>query len=148
MSANTVPNEEVVRKQMEILVRKVDLETMTRKQFIRALSTQMDGADLSTRKTYIKATLTAVLDAMDDDNIASDEETEDESDTENKRKKKKEKKKSTGTARKATGLTVVKKISGELSAFLGTDKDQMARTEVVKAIWAYIKQHDLQNPGD
>jgi upstream activation factor subunit UAF30 len=34
--------------------------------------------------------------------------------------------------------------SAELSAVIGTTP--VARTEVVKKLWAYIKKHDLQNP--
>jgi chromatin remodeling complex protein RSC6 len=35
-------------------------------------------------------------------------------------------------------------ISPELAAVVG--KGPMPRSEVVKAIWVYIKKHDLQNP--
>lgn len=35
-------------------------------------------------------------------------------------------------------------LSPELTAVCGTDK--LPRSQVVKATWAYIKQHDLQNP--
>lgn len=139
---------------MEILVKKVDLETITTKQFIRLLSTEMGGVDISSKKAYIKSTLTEVLDAMDDDaeedgeNTEDDEETEDESDEESgdedEDSKEQAPKKKT---RKATGLTVVKEISDDLAAFLGKGK-QMARTEVVKGLWAYIKANNLQNPND
>ena len=35
-------------------------------------------------------------------------------------------------------------LSGELEAVIG--KGPMSRGEVVKALWDYIKKHDLQNP--
>ena len=35
-------------------------------------------------------------------------------------------------------------ISAELATVVG--KGPMPRSEVVKAIWVYIKKHDLQNP--
>ncbi len=35
-------------------------------------------------------------------------------------------------------------LSEELEAVVG--KGPMPRSEVVKALWAYIKKHDLQNP--
>lgn len=35
-------------------------------------------------------------------------------------------------------------ISDDLAAVVG--KGPMARSEVVKALWAYIKKHDLQDP--
>jgi len=36
------------------------------------------------------------------------------------------------------------KISDELAAVVG--KGPMPRSEVVKALWVYIKKHDLQDP--
>ncbi len=35
-------------------------------------------------------------------------------------------------------------LSAELEAVVG--KGPMPRSEVVKALWVYIKKHDLQNP--
>ena len=40
-----------------------------------------------------------------------------------------------------------RQISAELAEFLGQGKE-MARTEVVKALWGYIKANNLQNPKD
>lgn len=162
MSTQAIPDEATIRKQMEALVKTVDLETITTKQFIKSLSAEMGGVNLASKKAYIKATLTEVLDAMDDeehtddeaDNNDDDEETEDESDNEEDQKKKKKpaaassKEKEKGKqGKKGTGLTVVKEISDDLAEFLGKGK-QMARTEVVKGLWAYIKANDLQNPTD
>lgn len=145
MSEVAVPDDAAIRKQMEILVKKVDLETITTKQFIKLLSAEM-GVDLAPKKPYIKSTLTEVLDAMDEEE-GEDDETEDDSDDDDKAKAKKSKSKDGSTTSKSTGLTVVKEISDELAAFFGKGK-HMARTEVVKGIWAYIKENNLQNPED
>jgi upstream activation factor subunit UAF30 len=45
------------------------------------------------------------------------------------------------------GLTVKKEISVKLEAFLCKGKE-LARTEIVKYLWEYIREHDLQNPED
>lgn len=37
-------------------------------------------------------------------------------------------------------------LSAELEAVVG--KGPMPRSEVVKGLWAYIKQHNLQNPAN
>ena len=37
-------------------------------------------------------------------------------------------------------------ISADLAAVVG--KGPMPRSEVVKALWVYIKKHDLQNPSN
>lgn len=46
----------------------------------------------------------------------------------------------------ARGLTAPCVLSPELAAVVGTA--EMPRTQVVKAIWAYVKEHDLRNPKD
>lgn len=122
--ADTLPEDADIRKEMEKLVQNIDIESITTKQFIKMLSKAM-GVDLKQKKKYIKGALTEVLDAM-----------ENESDEEEAPKK-----------RGGGGLTAVKEISPEMAEFLGMG-DKMARTEVVKALWAYIKKNDLQNPND
>ena len=69
----SVPSNAAIRTKMEMLVPTVDLETITTKQFIVMLSTGMGGADLSSKKKYIKATLTEVLDAMSGNEESADE---------------------------------------------------------------------------
>lgn len=136
--AAAIPSDADIKRRMEALVPKVDLETITTKQFITMLANDMGGVDLSSRKKYIKATLTEVLDAMDE---SGDEESESESESEKPPPAKKR--------RGGGGLSAVKEISKPLSQFLSNgEKTHMARTEVVKGLWNYIKEHDLQNPND
>mmetsp|Transcript_8601 Transcript_8601/g.12258 ORF Transcript_8601/g.12258 Transcript_8601/m.12258 type:complete len:297 (-) Transcript_8601:164-1054(-) len=106
------------------------------------LAQKMGCADLSSRKKFIKTSLTEILDEMADDEESTDDE-ESEEDTEEEVEPPPKKKRKGGSG----GLSAVKEISDELSEFLGKGK-QMARTEVVKALWEYIKQNDLQNPND
>lgn len=125
---------------------KVDLETMTTKQFIALLSKKMGGVDLSKKKKFIKAQITEILDAMaenEEEEESSSEEEEEESSSEEEQPKKKARKSGGGGG----GLSAVKEISDTLAGFLGKGK-QMARTEVVKSLWDYIKENDLQNPND
>jgi len=124
---DALPEDADIRKEMEKLVQNIDIESITTKQFIKMLSKAM-GVDLKQKKKYIKGALTEVLDAMENDS--------DEEEAETKPKK-----------RGGGGLTAVKEISPEMAEFLGMG-DKMARTEVVKALWAYIKKNDLQNPND
>jgi len=123
-----------IREKMQELVPKVDLNSITTKQFIIQLSEEMGGIDLSKKKSFIKATLTKILDAMSDGEESEGEESDELQEPPQKK-------------RRAGGLAAVKEISDELSAFLGKGKE-MARTEVVKALWAYIKEKNLQNPED
>lgn len=45
---------------------------------------------------------------------------------------------------KGTGLTKAYKLSSDLSDVVG--KKEATRAEVVKQLWAYIKEHKLQDP--
>jgi len=139
MAGKYLPTDVQIRQQMEELMKSVDLETMSTKQFILALSRKFGGADLSSKKKFIKANITEIIDAMEksgsgDDNGASDNGSSEE---EEKPKKKKG----------GGGLSAVKEISDDLAEFLQSGK-HMARTAIVKALWEYIKENDLQNPND
>ncbi|KAJ2360394.1 hypothetical protein H4S02_011964, partial [Coemansia sp. RSA 2611] len=48
--------------------------------------------------------------------------------------------------KRSTGLSKPMKLSPDLSSFLGQKYE--ARTEVVKSLWKYIKERDLQDPVD
>jgi len=154
---------------MEELMKVVDLETMSTKQFIATLSTNFGGVDLSSKKKFIKATITEIIDKMekdaninknnnnnnsdededdgsddDDDNNASDDAASDDASSSEEEEVHKPKKKKAGGG---GGLSAVKEISDELARFLKSGK-RMARTAIVKSLWVYIKENDLQNPED
>jgi chromatin remodeling complex protein RSC6 len=46
--------------------------------------------------------------------------------------------------KKTSGFMKALKPSAELAAVIGADA--LPRTEVTKRLWAYIKEHNLQNP--
>lgn len=56
--------------------------------------------------------------------------------------------KATTASKKAANPAFMKALtpSAELAAVIGTTP--MARTEVVKELWDYIKKHNLQNPSN
>jgi upstream activation factor subunit UAF30 len=123
----------------------VDLETMSTKQFISALSAEFGGVDLSSKKKFIKDSITQIIDSMDQKESEEEEEEQDDaSEDEEELQARPTRKKGGGGG---GGLQAVKEISDELAAFLKSEK-HMARTEVVKGLWAYIKEHNLQNPQD
>merc|ERR1712126_643755 len=48
---------------------------------------------------------------------------------------------------KGSGLTKPMKLSPELATLIGAKKDEkLSRPEVVKRLWAYIKEKKLQDP--
>ena len=48
------------------------------------------------------------------------------------------------TPKKTSGFMKALKPSAQLAAVIGSDA--VPRTEVTKRLWAYIKEHKLQNP--
>ena len=123
---------------IEEMMKVVDLETMSTKQFIAALSDKFNGVDLSSKKKYIKATITEIIDSMesdddDDQPAAASEEVESSSEEEEEPQPKKRRGGGGG------GLAAIKEISVDLANFLGMGR-MMARTEIVKKMWEYIKE--------
>lgn len=116
----------------------VDLNTLSIKQFIATLSEKFDGVDLSSKKKFIKATITEILDAMG----ADDDDDDDGGDSSSSDDEEQPKKKGGGG-----GLSAVKELSPKLSAFLGCGT-HAARTDVVKGMWDYIRENNLQDPND
>ena len=122
------PTDTEIRKAMETLVQSVDVDIITMKQFIFKLTEAMGGVDLKARKKFIKATLTEIIDNMQKEE-GVEEESEEEDEVEAPPKKK----------RGAGGLGAEKDISPQLAVFLGQGKTRMARTDVVKQLWEYIR---------
>jgi upstream activation factor subunit UAF30 len=119
------------------MVPQVDIETLTIKSFVQLLSNEF-GMDLKAKKGVIRQALTDTLaeaDNSDGDNEGNEEEEEDNDD--NKPKK----------SHGGGGLAAKKEISTKLADFLGQGTS-MARTEIVKRLWEYIREHSLQNPSN
>jgi upstream activation factor subunit UAF30 len=122
------------------LIPKVNLQKTGVKAFIKLLSKECGGLDLKHRSDYIKQELSEAINEMEgtsDEEDGGDDEEEDETANANASPKKKR-----GAGK---GLSIKKEISDKLATFLGQGKE-MARTDIVKALWEYIKEHDLQNP--
>ncbi|CAO2813526.1 unnamed protein product [Amaranthus hypochondriacus] len=85
-----------------------------------------------------------------EDEAEEEEEVEEKSGNNRSKKNKKRlkdeatKDKDTTKKKKANGFTKLCSLSTRLQEFFGVP--EMARTEVVKNIWAYIKENDLQDP--
>lgn len=68
-------------------------------------------------------------------------------DSESKSKRRKQEKKEGGSG-KNSGFCTPLPLSDALVTFLGTGESQLSRAEVVKRIWGYIKDNNLQDPSD
>lgn len=62
-----IPSDTEIRKEMEVLMQTLNLATTSTKQFISILSTKFNGADLSSKKKYIKATIIEIIDSIQEE---------------------------------------------------------------------------------
>lgn len=144
------PSDDELREKIKALVPQVDLNTMGMKAFVKLLSTEVGGVDLKPRKDFIKQALTEAINeaGKDDDESEAKEESQEELE-ESEDEEVSTPKKGRGSAKKGGGggLAQRKEISDKLAAFLGKGKT-MARTDIVKELWNYIRDNDLQNPAN
>ncbi|MCO5592747.1 hypothetical protein L7F22_046750 [Adiantum nelumboides] len=77
--------------------------------------------------------------------IKMDQEDDGESKT---KRQKSEKKDAPDKERKPGGFTAPLQLSEALIEFLGTGESELSRAEVVKRMWAYIKENNMQDPSD
>ncbi|KAI3716071.1 hypothetical protein L6452_23133 [Arctium lappa] len=142
-----------------------DLDTATAATVRRRLEQDL-GIDLSDRKPYIRQQIDLYLQSHctddkpepeesenakveDTDNHGSvseegDEDEDEEADAQKINIKPKHNKTPANAKKRGGGFSKPCALSPQLQKFVG--EPEMARTEVVKKIWAYIKEKDLQNP--
>ncbi|KAL4588754.1 hypothetical protein LXL04_001649 [Taraxacum kok-saghyz] len=141
------------------VLRTSDLDTATAATVRRKMEQDL-GIDLSDRKPYIRQQIdlylqshytndnaeedveeseNAKVEESDNDGSASEESDSEKTNTDSKSSKSTPKSK-----KKGGGFSKPCALSPQLQKFTG--ESEMARTEVVKKIWAYIKEKDLQNP--
>ncbi|KAG6421628.1 hypothetical protein SASPL_118185 [Salvia splendens] len=141
---------------------KSDLSTTTNATLRRRLEEEL-GVDLSDRKAFIREQVDIIMqgpieneDGIDDEGspeAAEEEEEEEEveessnSGTGKKVAKKRSRTKDNEEVKKrGGGFTKLCSLSPELQKFTGVP--ELARTEVVKQLWAHIKENNLQDPSN
>lgn len=160
VTASERPTDSELKTVIRRLIPKVNLQKTGVKAFIKLLSKECGGLDLKHRSDYIKKELSSAINEMEsEEESEEDEDEESDNDEDDGKAKRKGKRKAASTKASSTskegkvkraagkGLSVKKEISEDLANFLGQGKE-MARTEIVKALWDYIKEHDLQNPDN
>ncbi|XP_011001192.1 PREDICTED: protein TRI1-like isoform X2 [Populus euphratica] len=157
-----VSDSDLVTRLREILGRS-DLDTATAGSIRRQLEEDL-SVDLSEKKKFIREQIDTFLetfnggegksenvsenentenDAVDDEENENDgvKEEEEEEETETKESKGSNK---TEKVRKRGGFAKLSSLSPQLQAVVGVP--ELARTEVVKKLWAYIRDNNLQDP--
>jgi len=147
-----------LRKLISEILDAADLTSITAKKVRQELEAKLD-TDLTNKKKEIDNLVLEILNEKQngsggkkaDDSESEEDEapkkkrakksSEDESEEEDKKKKKPAAK---GGKKQGTGYTKMCKLSPELAKVMG--EESMARHEVVKKMWALIKEKNLADP--
>ncbi|KMZ61457.1 hypothetical protein ZOSMA_52G01080 [Zostera marina] len=133
--------DEIVEKIREIL-KTADLDTTT-PAIVRKKLEDHFGISLSgrTQKNFVRNQIRFIIEEQEA-NKKADEEVVDEDDEEEEEGNEEE----TVKKRKPGGFTKICSLSPKLQNLLG--ESELARTQVVKRIWNYIHDNNLQDPKD
>ncbi|CAN1343630.1 Upstream activation factor subunit spp27 [Linum perenne] len=141
-----VSDSELIERLREFL-KSSDLETTTTTIVRRKLEEDF-GVDLSDKKAFIREQVDLFLQSQLEEEVEgggddqkSEENGGDEVEEESKKPVEEGKKRGGGG-----GFTKICSLSPQLQEFLGAP--EMARTEVVKQLWCYIREKDLQDPSN
>jgi len=149
-----------LRKLISEILDAADLTSITAKKVRQELETKLD-TDLTDKKKEIDNLVLEILNEKQNGSAAKKEDASDESEEEEAPKKKRAKKASSeeesdeepakkkkpaakGGKKQGTGYTKLCKLSPELARVMG--EESMARHEVVKKMWALIKEKNLADP--
>lgn len=150
---------------IRLILKDADLEKLSRRMIRKQLETRFHS-DLSSYKDVINTTILDVIEQqqVDEDEAENDpepsgEDEDDEQEERTPRKKaaitkkkatvKKRKRKTEGESGKKAvggGFNAELSLSPELAQVVGAET--MARPQLVKALWAYIREHNLQDPNN
>ncbi|KAL8229216.1 hypothetical protein R6Q57_014116 [Mikania cordata] len=137
-----------------------DLTTTTTTSIRRQLEQEFE-IDLTDKKVFIREQIDLYLESQqqnDDDNQENEEEeqeepedeVEEEEETGNGKsggsRKRGSKKENKEVKKKGGGFNKLCSLSPQLQKVIGVS--ELARTEVVKQLWNYIREHDLQDPAN
>ncbi|KAF5763682.1 putative transcription regulator SWI/SNF-BAF60b family [Helianthus annuus] len=149
-----VPDSELTDRLQQILTT-ADLTTTTTASIRRQLEHEF-GIDLTDKKAFIREQIDVYIQNQqpnenEDDNEEEEpeevEEDEVEEDSNGKSgSSRKSKKGNKEVKKKGGGFTKLCTLSPQLQKFTGVP--ELARTEVVKQLWSYIREHDLQDPAN
>ncbi|PWA49109.1 DEK, C-terminal [Artemisia annua] len=151
-----VSDSDLVNRLHEFL--KISDLTTTTTATVRKQLEQDFGIDLSEKKKFIREQVDLYLqnqqqnddqeqEQEQDEDVNIDEQDEEvDDDGEEASTKKGSKKENKEVKKKGGGFTKLCSLSPQLQKFTGVP--ELARTEVVKQLWSYIREHDLQDPAN
>ncbi|TMW55945.1 hypothetical protein Poli38472_008593 [Pythium oligandrum] len=173
-TAVTHVDEDQLVQAIRAILHGADLEQLSRRMIRKQLEAQFH-TELSAYKDKINETIIQIIqeqqqgdeeeeeeeedNADDDEPEPSEEEDDDEEESKPKKKAKKaapkkkatttatkRKRASSGTGNSSSAFNMLLSLSPELASVVGTD--MMARPQIVKSLWEYIREHNLQDPSN
>ncbi|KAJ0454606.1 putative transcription regulator SWI/SNF-BAF60b family [Helianthus annuus] len=145
-----VPDSELTDRLQQILTT-ADLTITTTASIRRQLEHEF-GIDLTDKKAFIREQIDIYIQNQqpnenEEEEPEEVEEDEVEEDSNGKSgSSRKSKKGNKEVKKKGGGFTKLCTLSPQLQKFTGVP--ELARTEVVKQLWSYIREHDLQDPAN
>ncbi|KAF6266659.1 SWIB/MDM2 domain-containing protein [Scenedesmus sp. NREL 46B-D3] len=143
-SAASEVSDDVLREKLLQMLQESDLSTVTEKMLRKQLEGQL-GVKLADKKQLIRQEVMGFLakqQAQDGEQDREEEEADEKVDEEEQEEEEQEQKLRKRRSNSNTGSV----LSEPMQAFVGAES--MPRTQVVKAIWDYIKANNLQDPKD
>ncbi len=134
-NTDEIPSEDLIVIATNEILKDCDVSLMTLKSIKLKLEEKFE-CPLPDCKAIIRQCLEEFMDNNQDDFLYATKVKNEDADAPTE----------TTTKKRNSGFTKPLELSSELSEFMG--ESHMARTEVTKRIWVYIKEHDLQNPKD
>ncbi|KAF5779368.1 putative transcription regulator SWI/SNF-BAF60b family [Helianthus annuus] len=134
-----------------------DLNTSTTAS-IRRMLEQEFGVDLTDKKAFIRQQIDLYLETQQQNEEGDNEEEEEQDEVEEEAEEEESNGKTGGSRKRGSrnenkevkkkggGFTKLCTLSPQLQKFTGVP--ELARTEVVKQLWSYIREHDLQDPAN
>ncbi|KAJ0726847.1 putative transcription regulator SWI/SNF-BAF60b family [Helianthus annuus] len=134
-----------------------DLNTTTTAS-IRRMLEQEFGVDLTNKKAFIRQQIDLFLETQQQNEEGNNEEEEEQDEVEEEAEEEESNGKRGGSRKRGSrnenkevmkkggGFTKLCTLSPQLQKFTGVP--ELARTEVVKQLWSYIREHDLQDPAN
>ncbi|KAM0057921.1 putative transcription regulator SWI/SNF-BAF60b family [Helianthus debilis subsp. tardiflorus] len=134
-----------------------DLNTTTTASIRRTLEQEF-GVDLTDKKAFIRQQIDLYLETQQQNEEDNNEEEEEQDEVEEEAEEEESIGKSGGSRKRGSrnenkevkkkggGFTKLCTLSPQLQKFTGVP--ELARTEVVKQLWSYIREHDLQDPAN
>ncbi|CAM9409168.1 unnamed protein product [Chrysoparadoxa australica] len=143
--SNGVEEEAEINKLLDVMMENVDVDNVSFKNILDSLSSKL-GRDMRSRKLFIKERIVEILRSKAPANLDSESGSEDSDNGSGSNSESDSVKEAPPKTRKNSGFNKPLQLSTELYEFFNKEDEFLSRGDVVKKLWAYFKEKDLQDP--